>query len=85
MHFKIADLSNAEWLKYDGSNLYCDVPQRILDRDRTVRVVVPVDYQGTLKMQDTSCLPLEPYLWRQHSSANSSPRQRRPDNVAVEL
>jgi hypothetical protein len=65
----IADFSNAEWLKYHRSYLYCDVPQLILDHDRTV--LVPVDCKGILKMSSTS---LEPYLWRQHSSVNSSPR-----------
>ncbi len=61
-----------------------DVPQHILDSDGTV--VVPVDYQCTLRMEGTRCVPLEPYLWRQHSSAISSPslRQLHPDNVGVE-
>ena len=47
--------------------------QRILARNRTV--VAPVD-QDILKMEGTSGLSLEPYLWRQHSSANLSPKQR---------
>ncbi len=46
-----------------------------LDHDRTA--LVPVDYQGILKMSSTRGLPLEPYLWRQHSSVNSSPGQCR--------
>ena len=47
--------------------------QRILARNRTV--VAPVD-QDILKMEGTRGLCLEPYLWRQHSSANLSPKQR---------
>ncbi len=47
--------------------------QRILARNRTV--VAPVD-QDIFKMEGTSGLSLEPYLWRQHSSANLSPKQR---------
>ncbi len=47
--------------------------QRILARNGTV--VAPVD-QDILKMEGTSGLSLEPYLWRQHSSANLSPKQR---------
>ena len=46
---------------------------RILARNGTV--VAPVD-QDILKMEGTSGLSLEPYLWRQHSSANLSPKQR---------
>ncbi len=49
--------------------------QRILDSNRTV--VAPIDYQDILKMQGIRGLPLEPYLWRQHSSVNSSPGQCR--------
>ncbi len=48
---------------------------RILDPDKTV--VAPVDYQGILEMESTRGQLLKPYLWRQHSSANSSLRQRR--------
>ena len=48
--------------------------QRILARNGTV--VAPVDLD-ILKMEGTSGLSLKPYLWRQHSSAYSSPRQRR--------
>ncbi len=47
--------------------------QRIFARNRTV--VAPVG-QDTLKMEGTRGLPLEPYLWRQHSSANLLPKQR---------
>jgi hypothetical protein len=47
--------------------------QRILARNGTV--VAPVD-QDILKMEGTSALSLELYLWRQHSSANLSPKQR---------
>ncbi len=47
--------------------------QRILAHNGTV--VAPVD-QDILKMEGTRGLPLEPYLWRQHSSANLSPKQR---------
>jgi hypothetical protein len=47
--------------------------QRILARNRTV--VAHVD-QDILKMEGTSGLSLEPYLLRQHSSANLSPKQR---------
>jgi hypothetical protein len=49
--------------------------QRILARNGTV--VAPVDQDILkMKMDGTSGLSLEPYLWRQHSSANSSPKQR---------
>ncbi len=50
--------------------------QRILGRNRIV--VAPVDYQDILKMEPegTSGLPVEPYLWLQHSNANPSPTQR---------
>jgi len=47
--------------------------QHILARNGTV--VAPVD-QDILKMEGTSGLSLEPYLWRQHSRANLSPNQR---------
>jgi hypothetical protein len=47
--------------------------QRILARNRTV--VAPVDHD-ILKMEGKRGLPLEPYLWRQHSSANLLPKQR---------
>ncbi len=47
--------------------------QRILARNGTV--VAPVD-QDILKMEGTSGLSLEPDLWRQHSRANLSPKQR---------
>ncbi len=47
--------------------------QRILARNGTV--VAPVD-QDIPKMEGTRGLSLEPYLWRQHSSTNLSPKQR---------
>ena len=47
--------------------------QRIRASNGTV--VAPVD-QDILKMEGTRGLSLEPYLWRQHSSANLSPKQR---------
>ena len=40
------------------------------------RTVVALVDQDIFKMEGTRGLPLEPYLWRQHSSANLSPKQR---------
>ena len=49
--------------------------RRILDSNSNL--IAPIDYQDILKMEGTRGLPLEPYLWRYHSSANPSPKQRR--------
>ncbi len=75
-----ADLSNAEWLKYLWSDLYWDVPQPRpwQNSPGTCRLLV----QGILKMSSTRGLPLEPYLWRQHSSVNSSPGRCRCRDIS---
>jgi hypothetical protein len=55
----------------------CDVNIDTAHFDRVRIVVAPVDYQDILKTEGTRDLPLQPYLWRQNSSANPSPIQLR--------
>ncbi len=78
----IADLSNAEWLKYysDWSNLFWDVPQ---SRPWQNRPCTCRPYR-TAKAP-SRCQLQEVYLYSPTSGENTQVWTRRPGNVAVEL